>query len=259
MSVLFEVKDHAARITIDRPDRMNAVDTETNDKLESIWREIEENGDIRCAVLTGSGDRAFSAGADLKDDSGKSGIEYWTDSGNNGFGGIALRQSMKTPVIARGERPRSGWWHGNECSVCDVVIAAETARFGLPEAKVGRVPLEGGMVLLQRLIPRNVAVAMMMTGRLVSAEEMAKFGLVNSVVSSDQLDAETDRWIEDILTCAPLSLKAIKATVRDTAQMSPQDALAFRSNELIAALGSEDSDEGVTAFREKRPPVWQGR
>ncbi len=258
MSVLFEVKDHAARITIDRPDRMNAVDTETNDKLESIWREIEENGDIRCAVLTGSGDRAFSAGADLKDDSGKSGIEYWTDSGNNGFGGIALRQSMKTPVIARVNGLALGG--GMEMVLgCDVVIAAETARFGLPEAKVGRVPLEGGMVLLQRLIPRNVAVAMMMTGRLVSAEEMAKFGLVNSVVSSDQLDAETDRWIEDILTCAPLSLKAIKATVRDTAQMSPQDALAFRSNELIAALGSEDSDEGVTAFREKRPPVWQGR
>ncbi len=258
MSVLFEVKDHVARITIDRPDRMNAVDTETNDKLESIWREIEENGDIRCAVLTGSGDRAFSAGADLKDDSGKSGIEYWTDSGNNGFGGIALRQSMKTPVIARVNGLALGG--GMEMVLgCDVVIAAETARFGLPEAKVGRVPLEGGMVLLQRLIPRNVAVAMMMTGRLVSAEEMAKFGLVNSVVSSDQLDAETDRWIEDILTCAPLSLKAIKATVRDTAQMSPQDALAFRSNELIAALGSEDSDEGVTAFREKRPPVWQGR
>ena len=258
MSVLFEVKDHAARITIDRPDRMNAVDTETNDKLESIWREIEENGDIRCAVLTGSGDRAFSAGADLKDDSGKSGIEYWTDSGNYGFGGIALRQSMKTPVIARVNGLALGG--GMEMVLgCDVVIAAETARFGLPEAKVGRVPLEGGMVLLQRLIPRNVAVAMMMTGRLVSAEEMAKFGLVNSVVSSDQLDAETDRWIEDILTCAPLSLKAIKATVRDTAQMSPQDALAFRSNELIAALGSEDSDEGVTAFREKRPPVWQGR
>ena len=226
MSVLFEVKDHAARITIDRPDRMNAVDTETNDKLESIWREIEENGDIRCAVLTGSGDRAFSAGADLKDDSGKSGIEYWTDSGNNGFGGIALRQSMKTPVIARVNGLALGG--GMEMVLgCDVVIAAETARFGLPEAKVGRVPLEGGMVLLQRLIPRNVAVAMMMTGRLVSAEEMAKFGLVNSVVSSDQLDAETDRWIEDILTCAPLSLKAIKATVRDTAQMSPQDALAF--------------------------------
>ena len=209
-------------------------------------------------MLTGSGDRAFSAGADLKDDSGKSGIEYWTDSGNNGFGGIALRQSMKTPVIARVNGLALGG--GMEMVLgCDVVIAAETARFGLPEAKVGRVPLEGGMVLLQRLIPRNVAVAMMMTGRLVPAEEMAKFGLVNSVVSPDQLDAETDRWIEDILTCAPLSLKAIKATVRDTAQMSPQDALAFRSNELIAALGSEDSDEGVTAFREKRPPVWQGR
>lgn len=258
MSVLFDITDHVAWITIDRPDRMNAVDTATNARLEEIWREVETNDDIRCAVLTGSGDRAFSAGADLKDDTGKSGVEYWTGSGRNGFGEISLRETLKKPLIARVNGLALGG--GMEMVLgCDIVIASDTARFGLPEAKVGRVPLEGGMVLLQRLIPRNIAVAMMMTGRLVPAADMAKFGLVNAVVPPDQLDAEIDTWLKDMLTCAPLSLRAIKATVRDTAQMSPQQALAHRSEELIAALDSEDSDEGVTAFREKRAPVWQGR
>ena len=122
--------------------------------------------------------------------------------------------------------------------------------------EIGRIV---GMVLLPRLIPRNIAVGMMMTGRRMPASEMARFGLLNAVVPFDELDAEVDRWVADILASAPLSLRAIKAVVRETASMPHHLAYEMETAELVAALGSEDAQEGVTAFREKRSPVWQGR
>lgn len=257
MSILFDVQGAVAHVTIDRPERMNALDTASHARLVEIWEEIEDRPDIRCVVLTGSGERAFSAGADLKDDSGKSGVDYWKDFGAD-FANISLRRTLKTPVIARVNGLALGG--GLEIVMgCDIVIAADTARFALPEAKVGRMPLDGGMVLLQRLIPRNVAVGMMLTGRMVGAAEMAHYGFVNAVVPMADLDAEVDRWVQDILAGAPLSLRAIKATVRETAAMSPQDAYLRETPELIAALTSEDAHEGVAAFREKRAPVWKGR
>ncbi|WP_323766508.1 enoyl-CoA hydratase-related protein [Marinovum sp.] len=258
MSVRFTVKDHVARVTIDRPDRMNAMDGATQTRLAEIWDEIEATPAIRCVVLTGSGDRAFSAGADLKDDSGMSGVDYWKDISATGFRRLALRGTLTTPVIARVNGLALGG--GLEMAMgCDIIIAAETARFGLPEAKVGRLPLDGGMVTLPRLIPRTIAVGMMMTGRMHSAAQMAAHGLVNAVVPAAALDDEVDRWVADILAAAPLSLKAIKATVRQTAEMPVHDAYSHETPELIAALGSEDAGEGVAAFREKRAPVWRGK
>jgi len=142
---------------------------------------------------------------------------------------------------------------------CDIVIAADHAKFGLPEAKVGRLPLDGGMVLLPRLLPRKIAMGMMMTGRTISAAEAAQFGLVNAVVAADSLDAEVDSWIEQIKTSAPLSVKAIKSVDKLTAHLDANTAYGTETPALLAALDSEDSHEGVAAFREKRKPVWQGR
>ncbi|MYM56371.1 enoyl-CoA hydratase-related protein [Thalassovita mangrovi] len=258
MSVDFVKDGHVARVTIDRPDRMNAVDQATDRALEAIWSEIEGDADIRCVVLTGAGDKAFCAGADLKSDSGKRGIDYWADLNDNGFGGIALRQSLTVPVIARVNGLALGG--GMEMVLgCDIVIAAEHARFGLPEAKVGRLPLDGGMVALQRLIPRNIAAGLMMTGRMMGAAEAAQYGLANAVVPGDRLDAEVEAWVNDILSCAPLSLRAIKRTIRSTGHLSAPEARALKTPELIAALVSEDSEEGVAAFRDKRAPVWRGK
>lgn len=258
MSVLFTVADFVARVTIDRPDRMNAVDAATDAELERIWTEIEARDNVRCVVLTGAGERAFSAGADLKSGSGKSGLEYWAGANPNGFGGIALRSSLNVPLIARVNGLALGG--GMEMVLgADIVIAADTARFGLPEAKVGRLPLDGGMAALQRLIPRNIAAGLMMTGRMMSAVDAERYGLVNAVVPVDQLDAEVDGWVADTLSCAPLSLAAIKRTIRDTDGLSMREARNLQHPALIAALQSEDQDEGVLAFREKRAPVWRGR
>ncbi|WP_422071759.1 enoyl-CoA hydratase-related protein [Tranquillimonas rosea] len=258
MSVRFEVESHVARVTIDRPDRMNAVDGATEAELDRIWDEIEGRDDIRCVVLTGAGERAFSAGSDLKSDTGKSGLEYWASGNPNGFGGISLRTSLGVPVIARVNGLALGG--GFEMVLgADIVIASDGAKFGLPEARVGRLPLDGGMVALQRLIPRNIAAGLMMTGRTLSAQEAAHYGLVNAVTAADGLDAEVEAWVADILACAPLSLAAIKHTLRGTAHLSPAEARNLQTPALMAALVSEDSEEGVRAFREKRPPVWRGR
>ena len=257
MTIRFQVEGHLARVTIDRPDRMNALDSASHARLAEIWSEIEATPDIRCVVLTGTGDKAFCAGADLKDDNGLTGVEYWQSIAKD-YSGLSLRRTLKTPVIARVNGLALGG--GMEVAMgCDIVIASDTAQFALPEAKVGRMPLDGGMVLLPRLIPRNIAVGMMLTGRFVPAEEMARYGFVNAVVPAGELDAEVDRWVADILNGAPLSLRAIKSLARDTAALPLHDAYACETPELIAALNSEDAQEGVQAFREKRAPVWKGR
>jgi enoyl-CoA hydratase/carnithine racemase len=257
MSVWLNIEGRVARITIDRQDRLNAVDAATEAELERVWQELETRNDLSCAVLTGAGDKAFSVGADMKDVS-KSGLEYWAQSRLNGFGGIAYRRSLDIPLIAR----VNGYALGGGFEMvlgCDIVIAAENAWFGLPESRVGRMPLDGGMVLLQRKIPHNLAMAVMLTGRRFSALEMAEFGIINEVAANDELDAVVNRWVEEIVACAPLSLRAIKQTVNRTAHLSPAEAQALRLPATIEALVSEDGEEGVRAFQEKRAPVWSGR
>lgn len=257
MTVHFEVSERVARIVIDRPERLNAVDSACEARLEAIWRELETRDDVSCAVLTGGGEKAFSVGADMKD-VGTSGLEYWAEPRPNGFGGIAFRRSLDIPLIAR----VNGFALGGGFEMvlgCDIVIAAETARFALPEGRVGRMPLDGGMVLLQRKIPHNLAMGVMLSGRHFSAAEMAAYGIVNEVAAAGGLDAAVDRWVADIVACAPLSLRAIKQTVNRTRHLSPAEAQALKLPAVIRALTSEDGEEGVRAFQEKRAPVWRGR
>ncbi|MCA3263776.1 MAG: enoyl-CoA hydratase/isomerase family protein [Telmatospirillum sp.] len=258
MPVRFEISDHVARVTIDRPEVLNAVDAATEAELQRIWTQIEGDRSIRCVVLTGAGDRAFSAGADMKGSSGKSGLDYWAAARVGGFGGIALRQTLDVPVVARVNGHALGG--GFEMVLgCDIVVAAEEATFGLPEARVGRLPLDGGMTLLQRQVPFRQAMGVMLTGRRLSAREAQSMGLVNEVVPRAEIDAAVDRWVAEILACAPLSVRAIKQVVRQTAHLSAVEAQAHRLPALVEALQSRDAEEGVAAFREKRKPVWEGR
>ncbi len=257
MSVHYEVLDHVARITIDRPDVLNAIDLDTEAELQRIWSDLEQRRDARVVVLTGAGERAFCVGADMKNPS-TSGLEYWARARPGGFGGIALRETLNLPVIAR----VNGFALGGGFEMvlgCDIVVACEEASFGLPEPLVGRLPLDGGMTLLARQIPYRLAMGMLLTGQRIAATRAAEWGLVNEVVPRAQLDDAVARWVANILACAPLSVQAIKQVVRSTGTLTPVQAQALRLPALVAALQSEDSQEGVRAFQQKRKAVWQGR
>jgi crotonobetainyl-CoA hydratase len=258
MTIRLAVEDGVARVTIDRPEVLNALDAEATAQLEAIWQRLEADADVRAVVLTGAGDRAFCAGADMHSEGDRTGLEYWAHAHPTGFGGLSLRTTLDIPVIARVNGHALGG--GLEMMLgCDIAIAALNATFGLPEPRVGRLPLDGGMVLLQRQIGYRAAMGMLLTGKRISANTALGFGLINEVAAPGELDAVVDRWLAEVLACAPLSLRAIKQTVRRTAQLSPDQAQAMRLPAVIACLGSEDGDEGVRAFRDKRPPVWSGR
>ena len=257
MSVSLVVDKHVATVTLSRPEAMNAVDLATEAALQQIWTRIENDPEVRVVVLTGSGDRAFCVGADLKNPT-TTGLEYWAAQRGGGVGGIALRETLNVPVIAR----VNGFALGGGFEMvlgCDIVVACEEASFGLPEALVGRMPLDGGMTLLQRQVPFRKAMAMLFTGKRVKAAEALAMGLINEVVPCAELDAAVARWVADILACAPLSLQAIKQVVRSTGTLSPAQAQALRLPALVKALQSEDGNEGVLAFQQKRKPLWQGK
>ena len=257
MSVLFEVENHVARVTINRPDRMNAVDQATEAELIRIWETIEKDGSVRVVVLTGAGERAFCTGADMKSGGGMTGLEYWAAPRPGGFGGLALRDSLDVPVIARVNGHALGG--GMEMMLgCDIVVAAETATFGLPEPRVGRLALDGGIAILPRRIAHVWAMGLLLTGKRIKADEALRLGLVNEVAPSAGLDETVERWVADILACAPLSVRAIKQMVRAGAGLRAHDAQMLRLPALVKALKSTDQEEGVRAFQEKRAPVWRG-
>ena len=196
---------------------LNAVDLPTEAELIRIWNEIEQRDDVRVVVLTGDGRalvlrrRGPEEPVDLK------GVEYWAAPRPGGFGGIALRETLNVPVIAR----VNGFALGGGFEMvlgCDLVVACEEASFGLPEPLVGRLPLDGGMLLLQRQIPYRQAMGMMLTGQRDHGTRALEMGLINEVVPRAELDAAVERWVQQLLACAPLSLQAIKQVVRAPAR-----------------------------------------
>ncbi|WP_326731513.1 enoyl-CoA hydratase-related protein [Streptomyces phaeochromogenes] len=256
--VRHERDGQVSRVIIDRPHVLNAVDSRTSARLNEIWDEIEADRDIRVVVLTGAGERSFCVGADMSEGAvDRTGLEYWAGLDPNGFGGLTLRTTLDVPVIAR----VNGYALGGGMEMvlgCDLVIAADHAQFGLTEPRVGRIPLDGGVFQLVRRLPHSQAMGLLLTGRRASAAELHRMGLVNEVAPDGELDRTVDRWVADVLACAPTSLRAIKQMARAGAGLSPQEAHALRTPALTAALDSADSEEGVRAFREKRNPVWPG-
>lgn len=242
------------RILLNRPAQMNAITTEMHNLLDKAFDDFAADKTRRIAVISGSGDRAFCAGSDLKDGIGK---HY----PRGGYAGLIERFDLAKPVIAAVDGFALGG--GFELALaCDLIIATERSSFGLPEPLVGAVALGGGLHRLPRQIGLKQAMGLILTSRRISAEEGYRMGFVNEVVPHNKLDETLKGYCKDILKGAPLTIEASKMTVqRGFAEDSLENAMKAQENypEFAKWRSSKDAVEGIKAFTEKRKPNWTGR
>src|SRR5438445_4301310 len=250
--VRYEKRNRIAYVTIDRPEVMNALHPPANDELSAVWDDFAADPDTWVAILTGAGERAFSAGNDLK----------WTATHGmprmpkGGFGGIVFRDDIWKPLIAAVNGVALGG--GLEIALaCDIIVASDNARLGLPEPRVGLLAAAGGVHRLPRHVPLKVAMGMMLTGRHITAAEALRLGIVNEVVPAKDLMSAAERWAREILECSPLSVRASKEAAMGSLHLSVQEAMDTHLEAERRLWASEDAREGPRAFAEKRKPVWK--
>ncbi|WP_322755972.1 enoyl-CoA-hydratase DpgD [Frankia sp. Cas3] len=260
--VLLEKKDHVARVTLNRPAVLNAMDLRTHAELAEVWDDVEHDDDVRVVVLTGAGDRAFSVGQDLRErarlTAAGAAPTTFGSRGQPGWPRLTERFAFSKPAIARVNGYALGG--GFELALaCDLVVACDTAVFALPEATLGLVPGAGGAFRLARQLPLKTAMGHMLTGRRIPADLALRFGLVNQVVPAAELDACVEEWTADLLRSAPLAVRAIKEAVMRSLDMPLEQAFETRFGWEERRMHSEDAVEGPRAFAEGRVPVWRGR
>ncbi|KDN81754.1 enoyl-CoA hydratase [Kitasatospora cheerisanensis KCTC 2395] len=261
-TVRYERTGHVAHVTLNRPEVLNAMDLRMHAELGEVWDEVERDDGVRLVVLTGAGERAFSVGQDLKERArlDREGTPP-TTFGSRGLPGwprLTERFSLSKPVLAkvRGYALGGGF---ELVLACDLVIAAQSAVFALPEAALGLVPGAGGAFRLARQIPLKAAMGYLLTGRRMTAAQALAYGLVNEVVPDDRLDACVEQWTDDLLRCAPLSQRALKEAVMRSVDLPLEEAFGADYRWERVRRASEDAKEGPRAFAERRPPVWRGR
>jgi enoyl-CoA hydratase/carnithine racemase len=257
--VIYERRGHVAYVTLNRPERMNALDAHSHAELIEIFDDFERDPDAWLAIITGAGDRAFCAGNDLKATAQASANGERRVGPDARFAAITRGYNCPKPLIAAVNGVAAGG--GFEIALaCDVVIAADSARFGLPEPRVGLIAGAGGIHRLTRQIPLKQAMGMLMTGRLIDGEEGRRLGFVNEVVPAAQLMEAAERWASEMLECSPLLLQITKESAQAGFGLTVDEAIALDWEERIPRmLASQDYVEGPKAFAEKRTPVWTGR
>ncbi|MFC1415446.1 enoyl-CoA-hydratase DpgD [Streptacidiphilus cavernicola] len=260
--VRYEKKGHAAWITLDRPQVLNAMNLRMHEQLAEIWDDFEHDDNLWAAVLTGTGNRSFSVGQDLHELAQRQhhGTRPSTfgSHGQPGWPRLTERFNLSKPLIARVNGYALGG--GFELALaCDIIIAADHATFALPEPRHGLIAGAGGVFRLSQQTPLKAAMGHLLTGRPMTAQRAYQLGLVNEVVPLDQLDQTTDHWLHDILTCAPLALRATKEAAQKATTMPLEQAFTTRYHWEEHRINSHDTLEGPLAFTQKRPPHWQGQ
>ena len=257
-TLIYEKEEGIAIITLNRPDRLNALSFKLKEEVTAVFDEIEQDDQIKVVILTG-GEKAFSAGADIKE---RSTIQV----GQSQFFFAQRKSADFYTRIERFEKPVigavSGVAVGGGCElalVCDLRIVSETARFGLPEVKLGMIPAAGGTQRLPRIIGKARAKELIFTGDFIDAQEAYRCGLVNKVVPVERLMEEARTLAKKLIGNPPLSVKFAKRAIDGGFEMDITSALDYETHCASLLYASEDRQEGMKAFVEKRKPEFKGR
>ena len=249
--VLFEKKGHIAYVTINRPDRLNACDYETYNMLADIWKEFRDDSSLRVGILTGTGERAFCAGSDIKANY----VNRPADESNNLF---PVLFDLYKPIIAAINGHANGGGL-EQALACDIRVAAEHAQFGFGEVRLGWLPGAGGTQRLPRIIPLGRALELLYTGARISAQEAYRLGLVDHLVPMGELMPKCEEIAEEICKSAPLAVQHIKQASLRGLDVSLEEGLTLERKLYSELQETEDAREGALAFAEKRSPQWQGK
>jgi enoyl-CoA hydratase len=249
-----EQDGRVVRVRLHRPEVLNALDTELMTELVDALTPLDRDPDVGCFVITGS-DRVFAAGADIKEMSEKTTADM---IGEDYFGGWEAFAALRTPRIAA----VAGYALGGGCELammCDVIIAADNAKFGQPEITLGVIPGIGGTQRLTRLVGRAKAMDMILTGRLIDAEEAGRIGLVSRVVPADRLLAEANEIAEQIAGYGRLAVTAARDCVDRALETTLAEGIRYERRVFHSLFATSDQKEGMRAFLEKRPPTFTGQ
>ncbi len=239
---------------LNRPDVLNAINMKLMEELVDALETLDKDDDVRCIILTGN-DKAFAAGADIKEMADASSVEMLT---RDQFARWDRIRKLKKPIIAA----VSGFALGGGCELvmtCDMIIASETARFGQPEINIGVMPGAGGTQRLTRAVGKVKTMEMVLTGRMISADEALRWGLVNKVVPVEQYLKEAKSWALEIASKPPVAIKLAKESVLKSFDTTIEGGLEFERKNFYLLFASEDQKEGMKAFTEKRKAEWKGK
>ncbi len=255
-NLLVECSDGVVVVKINRPKALNALNLETLDELEELLSLVEKDASCRVLILTGAGDRSFVAGADIRE------LKDLDESGGRDIslrGNALLRRLERSRLITIAAVNGFALGGGMELAMaCDIRVAVEDALFGLPEVTLGIIPGFGGTLRLPRLIGRSLALELITTGRRFKADQALKIGLVNHVVPKEQLLDKAKEIAAEILQAAPLAVSAAKRSVMMGLDKSMDEAVEVEAEEFSRLCSSEDRNEGMQAFLEKRRPKFRG-
>jgi enoyl-CoA hydratase len=255
-TILQEREGRVAILTINRPDKLNALNQAVRDEAEAILHALRDDHEVGVIVVTGAGDKAFIAGADIAEFAGRTPFDQ--------------REAMATPRIFEmmAEFPKpviamiNGFCLGGGCELalsCDIRVASDKARFGQPEINLGLIPGGGGTQRLTRQVGLGHAMRMVLTGDMIGAAEAKEIGLADLVVPHDELRARTLELAAKIASKSPLTLRVAKEAVRASQRLSIEDGIGYERDLFCLCFATADKEEGVAAFLGKRPAVWKGR
>ena len=255
-TVLKELEGRVALLTINRPDKLNALNQQVRDDMLALLDEIEADDAVGAVVVTGAGEKSFVAGADIGEFAGRTPFDQ--------------RQAMRSPrifdVMASFPKPViamiNGFCLGGGCELaasCDIRIASDRARFGQPEINLGLIPGGGGTQRLPRLVGLGQAMRLILSGDMIAADEAARIGLVDLVAPADELRATTLELAGKIAAKSPLTLKVAKEAIRASQRMAVEEGILYERDLFCLCFSSDDKAEGVAAFLEKRQADWKGR